>query len=110
MEAAASDGMFDVRVKLNPDYAGRDLRRAHLVADRLVRDYPDSPHAGGARAWRDLVRAYLVRGRELDRRTLELERISLELERRTRELQRHVRELERLKQLDLDLEQRKRKP
>jgi hypothetical protein len=30
--------------------------------------------------------------------------------RRTRELQRHVRELERLKQLDLDLEQRKRKP
>jgi hypothetical protein len=94
----------------NPDYAGRDLRRAYLVADRLVRDYPDSPHAGEARAWRDLIRAYLVRGRELDRRTLELERISLELERRTRELQQHVRELERLKQLDLDLEQRKRKP
>jgi hypothetical protein len=64
---------------------------------------------GSLVAW-NLVITHLVRGRELDRRTLELERISLELERRTRELQRHVRELERLKQLDLDLEQRKRKP
>jgi hypothetical protein len=102
----------------NPDYLGRDLRQAYVVADRLVRDYPNSPHAAEARAWRDLLLAYLVRGRELDRRTMELERQTLELERlrgveralerRTRDLQQRTQELERLRSADLELERRTR--
>jgi len=126
------------RVLCNSEYAGRDYRQAHLVVDRLVREYPDSPYAGEARAWRDLLVAYLALeqeferrtreelgrlerlGLELERRTLELERrtrelewfkgVDLELERRTLELERRTQELERLKRLDLELEQQKRKP
>lgn len=121
----------------NPEYAGRDYLQAYLAADRLVREYPDSQHAGEARAWRDLLVAYLAQGQDLDRRTIEreqlllelerLKQVDLELERRTRELQqrtqdlerlkqveleleRRTQELERLKRLDLELEQRKRKP
>lgn len=107
----------------NPEYAGRDYRQAYLVADRLVREYPDSQHAAEARAWRDLLLGYLARGQELERRTMELEQVireqerntqeverlkgvDLELERRTRELQRRSQEVERLKRVDLELERR----
>ena len=94
------------------------------MADRLVREYPDSQLAVEGRAWRDLLSGYLARGQELDRRThgaraghrwsrsgstQELERlkgVDLELERRTRELQRRTQELERLKRVDLELERR----
>jgi Tetratricopeptide repeat len=72
-----------------PGYAGYDYRLALTMADRLVREYPDSPLAVEGRAWRDLLLGYLVRGQELERRT---------------------QELERLKRLDLELEQQKRKP
>ena len=72
-----------------PGYAGRDYRLAFTMADRLVREYPDSPLAVEGRAWRDLLLGYLVQGQELERRT---------------------QELERLKRLDLELEQQKRKP
>lgn len=107
----------------SPEYPGRDYRQAYLVADRLVREYPDSHHTAEARAWRDLLLGYLARGQELERRTMELEQVlleqerhtqelerlkgvDLELERRTRELQRRTRELERLKRVDLELERR----
>jgi outer membrane protein assembly factor BamD (BamD/ComL family) len=100
----------------NPEYAGHDYHQAYLAADRLVREYPDSRHAGEARAWRDLLVAYLARGQDLDRYTIErkqlllelerLKQVDLELERRTRELQRRTQELERLKQVDLELERR----
>ena len=111
------------RTLCNPGYAEHDYRQAYFVADRLVREYPDSQHAAEARAWRELLLAYLVRGQELERRTMELEEImleqdrriqelerlkgvDLELGRRTRELQRRTQELERLKRVDLELERR----
>jgi hypothetical protein len=111
----------------NPDYAGHDYRLAFVMADRLVREYPDSRQAVEGRAWRDLLLGYLSRGQEIDRRAMELKeilteqarekeelerlrRVDLELERRTRELQWRTQELERLKRLDLELEKRKRKP
>jgi hypothetical protein len=115
------------RTLCNPDYPGLDYRQAYLVADRLVREYPDSHYAAEARAWRDLLLGYLARGQALEWRAIELERAILEqergileqerltqeLERLKRvdlELERRTQELERLKQLDLELEQRKRKP
>jgi hypothetical protein len=113
------------RTLCNPEYPEHDYRRAYLVADRLVREYPHSTHVVEARAWRELLLAYLARGRELERRTMELEEImleqdrriqelerlkgvDLELERRTRELQRRTEDLERLKRVDLELERRTR--
>jgi hypothetical protein len=110
------------RTLCNPEYADHDYRRAYFVADRLVREYPNSHHAVEARAWRELLLSYLARGQELERRTTELEEITLEqqrriqelerlkgveleLERRTRELQRRTQELKRV---DLELERRTR--
>jgi hypothetical protein len=107
----------------NADYPGHDYRRAYFVADRLVREYPDSRHAVEARAWRDLLLGYLARGQELERRNTELEQalqeqtrstqelerlkgVDQELERRTRELQQRTQEVERLKRVDQELQQR----
>ena len=107
----------------NPEYAGHDYRQAFLVADRLVREYPNSQHSVEARAWRELLLGYLARGRELERQSMELEQtvieqerqtqelerlkgVDLELERRTRELQKRTQELERLKRVDVELERR----
>jgi tetratricopeptide (TPR) repeat protein len=110
----------------SPEYAGRDYRQAFLVADRLLREYPDSHYVAEARAWRELLLGYLARGQEIERRTMELEQVlqdderrtrelerlkgvDLELERRTRELARRTQELEqRLKGVDLQLERRTR--
>jgi DNA repair exonuclease SbcCD ATPase subunit len=103
------------------EYAGRDYDRAAWVAERLVREYPDSPYAAEARAWQDLLAAYLTRSealaklereldanaRELDRRGRELTRLQHldeELERRTQELKVRTQELERQKRLDQELE------
>jgi outer membrane protein assembly factor BamD (BamD/ComL family) len=113
------------RVLVSPDHGGRDYRRAHAVFDRLVREHPDSAYAAEARAWRDLLGAYLAAGLELERRTqellsrseellgrtLELDRlrhVERELVRRTQELEQRTEELERLKHLQLELERRSR--
>jgi DNA repair exonuclease SbcCD ATPase subunit len=143
------------RLLVDSDNAGRDYRRAHLLAERLVREHPDSAYLAEARSWRDLLGSYLAQGRELERRAQELDKatreleartqrlqtldqdlqersrevehlsqelkrlkiLDVELERRTQELERlsyeldrRNRELERLKQLDLELEQQKKKP
>jgi hypothetical protein len=107
----------------NPEYAGHDYRRAFVVADRLVREYPASQYTVEARAWRELLLGYLARGRELERRTMELEQtaieqqrqteelerlkgVDLELERRTLELQKRTQEVERLKRVDAELERK----
>jgi hypothetical protein len=107
----------------NPEYIRHDYRQAYLVADRLVREYPDSQYAVEARAWRELLLGYLSRGRELERRTMEFEQttiqqkrqtqelerlkgVDLELERRTLELQKRTQELERLKRVDAELERK----
>jgi hypothetical protein len=107
----------------DPEYAGRDYRLAFVMADRLVQEFPDSHLAAEGRAWRNVLLGYLVRGQELDRRTMELEQVlteqarqkqelerlrgvDQELERRTKDLQRRTQELERLRRVDIELERR----
>ena len=104
--ASGPNGVFTDRALLGltrllvyPEYEGRSYARAALVAERLQREYPDSPHAAEARAWQDLLTAYLARTQEL----AELER---ELEESTRELERRAQELVRLQHLDQELERR----
>jgi hypothetical protein len=109
------------RVLVYPEYDGRDYTQAYLVANRLQREYPNSPHAPEARAWQELIAAYLTRNqdlgrltrrldettRELERRGRELERqqsLEQELERRTQELKARTQELERLRHLGQELE------
>jgi hypothetical protein len=87
------------RLLVDSKSAACDYRHAHLVAERLVREYPDSPYAAEARAWRDLLGSYLDREQELEQRTQELDQSVQELERRAQEL-------ERLKHLDQELERR----
>jgi hypothetical protein len=108
------------RLYVDPGSVTHDYRRAYLVAERLVREYPDSAHAAEARAWRDLLGSYLARGQELERRAMELDQAVLELRGRTQriedldqELQQRAREVERLNQelkrlkiLDAELEKR----
>jgi DNA repair exonuclease SbcCD ATPase subunit len=103
------------RVLVHPEYAGRDYSQAFLVADRLVREYPDSQYTPEARAWRDVLGAYLALGqeleqrtRELDQRTQELDQRTQELDQRTLELERRTQQLERLKRLDVELARRTR--
>lgn len=109
------------RLLVLPEYAGRDYDRAARMAERLVREYPGSPYAAEARAWEDLLAAYLTRSRELEKlerelgesiRELErrgqeltrLQRLDQELELRTQELKLRTQELERQKRLDQELE------
>jgi hypothetical protein len=109
------------RLLVLPEYVGQDYDRAARMAERLVREYPDSPYTAEARAWEDLLAAYLSRSRELehlereldeslrelDRRGEELARLQHldeELERRTQELWRRTQELQRQKRLDQELE------
>jgi DNA repair exonuclease SbcCD ATPase subunit len=87
------------RLLVCPDYPGRDYRQAYLVADRLRREHPQSRYADEARAWRELLLAYLTRDRELEQRARELEE-------RTRESERRAQELERLRGVDAALERR----
>jgi hypothetical protein len=111
------------RLLVDPEYAGQSYDRAYLVVDRLQREHPNSAYGAEARAWKDLLAAYLTRNqelaqleRELDESTRELERrgqelvrlqhLDQELERRTQELRLRTQELERLKKLDQELERR----
>jgi hypothetical protein len=90
------------RVLVEAESPATDYRQAHRAFDRLVRERPASRYAPEARAWRALLEDYLARGQELERRARELERQAQELERRTRDL-------ERLKSLDIEVEQPRRR-
>ena len=109
------------RVLVDPGYPARDYARAHALVDRLRREHPGSPYAAEARAWQELLGAYLARSRELARLARELneaaqelerrgrelarlQRLDQELERRTQELKLRSQELERQKRLDQELE------
>ena len=108
------------RLLVDPESVTHDYRRAHVLAERLVREHPDSAHAAEARAWRDLLGSYLARGQELERRAQELdqnarelkgrtqqiEELDQELQQRSREVERLNQELKRLKILDVELERR----
>jgi tetratricopeptide (TPR) repeat protein len=121
------------RLYVSPDNANRDYRQAHQQFDRLAREHPESPVAGEARAWRDLLgvvlrereettRAVLrereeaARARqETDRLRRELqqarqqaEAIRRDLERGRQEAEAIRQDLERLKRLELELERRRR--
>ncbi len=60
---------------------GREYRQAAAYLDRLLRDYPASPHAADARALRIALGAYVARTAELDRLIERLKAIDLEFER-----------------------------
>ena len=60
---------------------GREYRQAAAHLDRLLRDYPASPHAADARALRIALGAYVARTAELDRLIERLKAIDLEFER-----------------------------
>jgi DNA repair exonuclease SbcCD ATPase subunit len=109
------------RVLVDPDYAGRDYAQAFVLVDRLQREYPRSAYTAEARAWQDLLAAYLMRNQELDMLARELgesaqeverlgqeiarlQTVDQELERRTQELRVRTQELERLKRMDQELE------
>ncbi len=108
------------RLYVDPGSVTQNYQRAYLVAERLVKEHPDSAHAAETRAWRDLLASYLARGQELQRRAMELDQIALELkgrtqrieeqdqelEQRTREVERLSQELKRLRILDVELEKR----
>jgi hypothetical protein len=87
------------RVLVYPEYPGRDYAQAYALTERLQREYPHSPYVAEARAWRDLLGAYLTRNEELSR-------LARELDQNARELERRARELERLQQVDQELERR----
>ena len=60
---------------------GRDYRQAATHLDRLLRQYPTSPHAADARALRIAIGAYVARTADLDRLIERLKAIDLEYER-----------------------------
>ena len=60
---------------------GREYRQAATHLDRLLRDYPTSPHASDARALRVALGAYAARSAEFDRLLDRLKAIDLEFER-----------------------------
>jgi tetratricopeptide (TPR) repeat protein len=68
------------RLLVQPDNPGRDYRQAYAWFDRLLRDHPRSPLAPDARAWHELLGAYLARSEEIE----QLKRLDLELERAKR--------------------------
>jgi hypothetical protein len=108
------------RLLVDPESATHDYQRAYVLAERLVREHPDSAHTAEARAWRDLLGSYLTRGQELERRAKELDQnaqelkgrtrqiegLDQELRQRSREVERLNQELKRLKILDVELERR----
>ena len=72
------------RLLVDPEYEGRSYAQAYLVVDRLQREHPSSPYGAEARAWQDLLAAYLARNQELAQLERELDDSTRELERRGR--------------------------
>lgn len=118
------------RLYVTPENPHRDYRRALEVFDRLLREYPESARAGEARAWRELLSAFLSQRdeaervrqevertrqeteqarREGERWRQEAERARQEVERTRQEVQRIRQDLERLKQIELELERQRRR-
>jgi tetratricopeptide (TPR) repeat protein len=90
------------RLYVSPNNTNRDYRQAYQEFDRLAREYPESPVAGEARAWRDLLGAVLRARRETDR-------LRRELQQARQEAEAIRQDLERLKRLELELERRRRR-
>jgi hypothetical protein len=115
------------RLQVTPDSPIRDYQQAYHHFDRLLVEYPESPEAGEARAWRETLGQFLALEDEshLNRQVLErlrqseiqreenTVRVRRELERlkkRAADLEREAararQDLERLKKIDLELEKK----
>ena len=96
------------RLYVSPDNANRDYRQAYQQFDRLAREHPESPVAGEARAWRDLLGVVLREREEAIRARQETDRLRRELQRARQEAEAIRRDLQRLNRLELELERRRR--
>ena len=63
------------RLEVSPESPLRNYRQAYGHFDRLVNEYPDSSHAGEARAWRDTLGQLLAREQEAARIRQDMERL-----------------------------------
>ena len=63
------------RLEVSPESPLRNYRQAHDHFDRLVKDYPDSPYAADAQAWRDTLGQLLTREQEAARIRQDMERL-----------------------------------
>src|SRR5262249_11859275 len=85
-DATAANALHGLlRLRVAPDGALRDYRSAQVLADRLVAEYPDSPQADDARAWRAVLRQVGQCDAGLARARDDLERVKaadVQLERR----------------------------
>lgn len=63
------------RLEVSPESPLRNYRQAHDHFDRLVKDYPDSPYAADAQAWRDTLGQLLAREQEAARIRQDMERL-----------------------------------
>lgn len=83
------------RLYVTPENPGRDYRRAYENFERLLAEHPESVLAGEARAWRELLSAYLSQREEAERARQEAQGIR--------------KDLERLKGIELELERQRRR-
>ena len=111
------------RLYVSPNNTHRDYRQAYQHFERLAREYPESPVAGEAGAWRDVLGAVLrereetsrarqetTRAREETiRARQETDRLRRELQRARQDAEAIRQDLERLKRLELELERPRRR-
>jgi hypothetical protein len=109
------------RLHVDPASGLRDLRAAETAFQRLLADYPQSPGAGEARAWRAVLQELAAREAEGARTRADLDRLKADIDRVRSDLDRSRAEteqarvererlrtdLERLKRLDMELERRR---
>lgn len=94
---------------VTPENPHRDYRRALETFERLLKEYPESASVDEARAWRELLSAFLAQRDEAERARQEADRARQEVERARQEMQRVRQDLERLKQVELELERQRRR-
>lgn len=111
------------RLYVAVDNPGRDYRRARENFERLLKEFPQSAWVEEARAWRELLSAFLsqreetetarqeVQGQreETEKARQEVQRIREEAEKARQEVQRIRQDLERLKQIERELERQRRR-
>lgn len=83
------------RLYVAPDNPNRDYRRAYEHVERLLREFPHSAWAPEARAWRELLAAFLGQKEAAERARQEVQRIR--------------QDLDRLKQIDQELDRQRRR-
>ena len=97
------------RLYVSPNNTHRDYRQAYQHFERLAREYPESPVAGEAGAWRDVLGAVLREREETIRARQETDRLRRELQRARQDAEAIRQDLERLKRLELELERRRQR-